>query len=484
MQSLCTGSRRETNLSDHPSTVRPIHCRLAVWLAVLMCVSPMAALANRTDANTLTGSASVHVVADDSNDLILKQNREASIGVEDTVPSPPGQVSVEAGSADDAQPESSVNVPCLQSDPSGQEMTLDAADSRCDKPLEAPRPLGLRFGHRMRTRNSMLGDFDGVMFDYGLGNFAFNGIAGFPAASGGNTINPKNHLFGFSASSRKLARGWDMGGYMMEQRSVDQDGRSALGGAIRYSQANRSLLISADYDLLKHTLSRFMVSSAWRLLPTSTLSTTFDMQQSYLPTPQKNYLQQSIALTDGWTWGLPLDRIRDLSTDSATDVAAFGLSLSHALTHNIKLDSDISVLNVSKEMESDDLEASLSKYNEYYFYFKLTGKSLLLPGDSNTVTLRHNVSETSRLSSYLLDGSYDLSRQWHLTPRLQIDYRDNLADHSTQWSALPAVKVEYRLRKQAKINFKAAGEWRKLDASTDQEYHASYVVSLGYRTDF
>ena len=94
------------------------------------------------------------------------------------------------------------------------------------------------------------------------------------------------------------------------------------------------------------------------------------------------------------------------------------------------------------------------------------------------------IGDMNKFDGYLLDGSYDLSRQWHLTPRLQIDYRDNLADHSTQWSALPAVKVEYRLRKQARINFKAAGEWRKLDESTDQEYHASYVVSLGYRTDF
>ena len=86
---------------------------------------------------------------------------------------------------------------------------------------------------------------------------------------------------------------------MMEQQDIDQDSRSALGGALRYSKANRSLLISADYDILKRTLSRFMISGAWKLLPTSTLSTTFDIHQSYLPTPQKNYLQQSIALTEG-----------------------------------------------------------------------------------------------------------------------------------------------------------------------------------------
>ena len=160
------------------------------------------------------------------------------------------------------------------------------------------------------------------------------------------------------------------------------------------------------------------------------------------------------------------------------------MSLSHALSQNLKLDSDISVLNVSKEDDSNSLAASLSNFNEYYFYFKLTGKGLLLPGDSNTIALRHNVSDTSRLSSYLLDGSYDISRQWHLTPRLQIEYRDNLSDHSIQWIASPAVKVEYRMHKQSRINFKAAGEWRKDQESAGEEYHTSYVVSLGYRTDF
>lgn len=419
-----------------------------------------------------------------SNDQISQQNEGASPEKGSDLRLQTVNDSRHDSSAEAEKADSSINAPCLHDLSSADNVPLDTMDNLCGKPPESQQGFGLRFGRRMRTRNSMLGDFDGFMFDYGLGNFALNGIAGFPAASGNNKINPKHHLFGFSASSGKLAKGWDLGGYMMELQGVDQDSRSALGGAIRYSQTDRSLLISADYDLLNRTLSRFMVSSAWKLLPTSTLSTTIDIQQSYLPTPQKKYLKQSIALTDGWKWGLPLDRIRDLSTDSATDVAAFGLSLSHALSQNLKLDSDISILNVSKEDDSNNQTASLSNYNEYYFYFKLTGKGLLLPGDSNTVTLRHNISNTSRLSSYLLDGSYDISRQWHLTPRLQIDFRDNLSEHSIQLIASPAVKVEYRMHKQSRINFKAAGEWRKDQESAGEEYHTSYVVSLGYRTDF
>ena len=150
-----------------------------------------------------------------------------------------------------------------------------------------------------------------------------------------------------------------------------------MGGAIRYSKNSRSLLISADYDMLNHTLSRLVVSSAWKLLPTSTLSTTLDVRQNYLSTPQNSYLQQSLALTDGWKWGLPFDRIKDLSSNAANDVAAFGLSLSHLLPREIKLDSDFAVLNVSREEDASSLSTALSNTSEYYFNLKLSGSGWL-----------------------------------------------------------------------------------------------------------
>jgi hypothetical protein len=459
--------------------------RLALWLAILTFTSPIEALPNRPIPYTLDDYATASVVPGQSNAPLDQQSDTTSTDEHSNTNSQAAAATGDTPSAEAADADASFNAPCLHSDSSTNTQATDSKGVLCDKPLESQRRLGLRFGRRMRTRNSMLGDFDGVMVDYGLGNFIVDGIAGFPAASGNDVINPQKQLFGFSAASGKFAKGWDMSGYYMDLSTIGQNNnRSALGGTLRYSHSDRSLLISADYDLLKHTLSRVMVSSAWKLLPTSTLSTTFDIQQSYLPTPQKNYLQQTIAMTDGWKWGLPLDRIDLLSTDASTDVAAFSLSLSHALSHNIKLDSDIAILNVFKEEDSSNLASSLSKCNEYYFYLKLTGKSLLLPGDSSTFTLRHNISDTSRLSSSLLDGSYDISHQWHLSPTLKLDYRDDLADHSTQWTATPAVKVEYRLRKRAKINFKAAGEWRKRQDLTDEAYHATYAVSLGYSTDF
>ncbi len=448
---------------------------LVLWLAILSLCASAPAWPNQASTEILAGRPMVVSTARPSQESPSQP----------LLTPPPASLPGSTASTETGESDPSLDMPCLHGAgaSSEQELPLVSTDSACEEAFTSPHHGGFRFGSRMRTQNRMLGDFDGVMLDYGFGNFALNGIAGFPV-SGSKGINPKNQLYGVSAGVRKLPKGWDVNGYMMELHSADQSESSAMGGAIRYTHNNRSLLISADYDLLTHTLSRLMVSSAWKLRPSSTLSTTIDLRQSRLPPGQNSYLQQTIAMTEGWKWGLPFDRIRDLSSRESTDVAAFGFSLSHRFARDIRLSSDLAVLNVSQEESSDNLSTSISEFNEYYFNLKLSAKSLALAGDNSTWTLRGYVSDTSRLSSSSMDLSYPFSHQWLLAPRLKIDYQDNLQENSTQWVASPALKLEYRWRKQSKIKFTAAGEWRKHQNATDVAVDSSYVVSLGYQTAF
>ncbi len=450
--------------------------RLPLWFVLQSFLTPVTALANQASPEMLTDPPIVVVLPEPSQEL--GSPHQDTLSQKSRLSNPESSASIETT-------EPSAKVPCLHDmgASSVEGLPLVPAVDPCAATPQSTQRAGIRFGHRMSTQNNLLGNLDGVVVNYGLGNFDFNGMAGFPTGGNANRINPSQQLFGFSAGIRKLPKGWDLGGYMMELKSTNQHDRSALGGALRYTQDNRSLLISADYDLLNHSLSRFMVSSAWKLRPSSTLSTTLDIRQSDLPTPQNSYLQQTIALTEGWKWGLPFDRIKNLSANASTDVAAFGFSLSHLLPRDIKLNSDIAVLNVSKEVDLNDLKAPLSEFNEYYFNLTLSGNGLLLPGDSNKLTLRSYISESSRLSSSIINGSYALSSRWHLAPKLQIDYHDNLSDHSTQLVASPALKVEYQWRKRSKIHFTTSGEWRKHQNSTDEKYASSFVVSLGYKTD-
>jgi hypothetical protein len=448
-----------------PTSVSHALHRLALCLTILILNTPIEASPNRPAASPLPGHPPLGTTSDQAKDLILPLNVRST------------------QDAESDNPGSSFDVPCLQGTSSQNSPPLDSADHTCGEPPESQQRFGLGFGHRMITRNRMLGDLDGLKIDYGLGNFALNVIAGFPAVSGKEAINPKNRIFGMSAASGRLANAWDLNGYYMERQDSGRQHTSALGGALKYSQTNRSLLISADYDMLNHTLSRFMISSAWKPLPNSVLSSTIAIHQGFLPTPRQDVLQQGMALPAGWKWGLPFKRIKKLCMDSSTDVAALGLGVSHAFSQNIKLDGNLAMLNVSRD-DAPDPTASISDVQEYFFYLKLTRKDLLLAGDTSSITLRHNAGATSEISSSILNGSYAIDRRWNLAPRLQIDYTNNPTNDSIDWFASPAMQVEYHWHKQSRIRFKAAVEWSKHQDSVVEENHTSYVVNLGYKTWF
>jgi hypothetical protein len=369
-------------------------------------------------------------------------------------------------------------IPCLY----GSSIELDVS---CSLLQEVEQNRRFRFGHRVRSKSHLLHDIDGMMLEYDQGNIVINGAVGFLASSNGSkVISPNRQLYGLSADFQKLPSGWNLGGYMVNLKRYNQENSSTLGTALRFSQENRSFLMKADYDLQYRTLGQFMLSSAWKLLPSSTLSTSLVYHQRNLKTPQLPYLQNSLALINGWGLGLPTDRIRALSADGSPDISGLGLSLSHLFTKEIKLNSELAVLNVSNQTSSSALSTTPRERNEYYFKITLSGKGLLLPSEYSGISLRSYLSDQFRHAISMVNANYALSSQWNLKPKLQIDYRDNLIDNTTHWTAIPVLKLEYRWRKRSKIHITTTGKQQKLRSDTDVSSSSSYAVNLGYQTAF
>jgi hypothetical protein len=336
----------------------------------------------------------------------------------------------------------------------------------------------------MQSENHLLTDIDGLILKYGLGDVAISGVAGFPTYNGANKISTNKQLYGVSANLLSLPQGWDLGSYLVEYKNSTTSDGTSMGTVLRYSEAKRSLLISADYDLQYRSLGRVMLSSAWKILPTSTLSTTLNYFKRNILMPKMPYLKNSLALVDGWRLGLPTDRIITLSANGTKDIAAFGMSLSHLLLQNIRMNSEVAVLNVSDEALSSSQSLVPDNYNEYHFKLTLSGKGLLLPGESSSLSFRSHVSDLSRHSSSTINTSYAFSRKWRLVPKLRIDYTDNHLESISYWKALPTLKLEYQWQNQSKLHFTTTGEWRKTDSASEENYDSSYVLSLGYQTKF
>lgn len=362
---------------------------------------------------------------------------------------------------------------------------LGADSDTCAEPSAAGQRFSLQFGRGFATRSGVMGRFDGLLVDYRLsGGVILNAVAGRPVVAGQDPSDLRKQVFGLSATTGKIAGAWDLNTYIAQQQNNGRMENRAVGGALRYLRSTHSLLVSLDYDMDERSLSTFMVSGAWKLQPATTLSATFDIRHSYMHTPQAGYLQQTMATTEGWKWALPMDRIKQLAGKRSTEVSTLGLGLSHAFSQRIKLSGDFAVLDVWRDAAPGDPNAIAVQSNEYFYRLKLSGRDLVLSGDSGTLDLRHSVTQSARISSASLDTRYAINRLWQIRPQLRTDYRDNERDSSIQWVTSPLVKMEYRWHKQYGIDIEAGGEWSTRKLPTDDQVRSSYFLTLGYRANF
>lgn len=255
-----------------------------------------------------------------------------------------------------------------------------------------------------------------------------------------------------------------------------------MGGAIRYLQPGRSLLVYLDYDAADNSLGTLMASGAWKLPFKTTINATLDRRNRPLTGRQQKYLQQSMTVTEGWNWILPTDRLAHHTGDGSGEVSTLAVGLSHALSQRIKLSGDFAVLDTTNDAIAD--AATTAPSSEYFYHLKLTGKDLMIPGDRSKFDLRHDVTETGRTSTAAIDTKYAINRFWNVMPKLRADYRSLLLDNSPRWETSPAVKMEYRRNKLFGFQIEAGGKWSTGENSSADDSRSSYFVNMKYQAKF
>jgi hypothetical protein len=372
---------------------------------------------------------------------------------------------------------------CGQGLASGKPHSKTSAAIPCLDTRDQPQRFSVQLGQRAGSSNGILGELDGVRLDYRLsGGLSVNGIAGFPVRSATDNFNVTRQVFGLSVATGPFARAWDLTSYLVEQQENDKAYDRAVGGALRNRQPGRSLLVFLDYDLADDSLGALMASGAWRLFGSTTISATLDLRRRPPDARQKTYLQHSMSAIAGWNRILPVDRLAHHTAGGSGEVSTMAVGWSHALSPRLKLIGDVAVLDAVKDTAADD--ASVPETKEYFYHLKLTGKGLLLPGDSSQLDLRHSVREGARISSATIDTRYTISRDWNITPAVRADYRRDRLENTPRWAASPSVKMEYRWRKQHGFRIKAGGTWSTGETAVADNSRSPYYLSLGYETKF
>lgn len=370
---------------------------------------------------------------------------------------------------------------CQQTIAGDEALEAMPAVTTCRSTSRSRQPVTIQLGRRIGDRDEILGEIDGVRVDYRPADgVRLNGIAGYPVLTEADVFNPSRQFFGISAMTDGQDNTWDLNGYLVEQQANGLVTNRSMGGSLRYLKPGHSLLFYLDYDPDTRALGTLMASGALKLPYKTTLSATFDIQSRAIPGLQQQYLTQSMTAMEGWDWIIPGDRLSHYIDGGATEVGIVAVDLSYPLTRRIRLRGDVVMLDTARE------EAVTRHYDpeEFHYHLKITGKDLMLPGDSSKLDLRHSVTDTGRSYTASFDTRYALRRFWNFISQLRADYYMDTDDSGSRWEATPKVKVEYRPNRQYGFHIEAGGNLAGSRLSGTNDDPVSYFVSLGCRLTY
>lgn len=407
--------------------------------------------------------------------LQAEQSADVSEDIPESAPADPEAVATPTS----PPPEPTAAIPCMQglADAPGDNAAA-CAGSTAD-----PRPLSFQLGRRIGVNSGILDNYDGIRVDYRLSHgLKLNAVAGYPDISG-QKLDSARRMLGFSADSGKFAGDWDMNSFYLQRQNNEGAISRVVGGALRYLRPRRSVLVFADYDVNGDELDVLTATGAWQLHGGTTFSTILGLHHSPVKTRQQKYLQQTMAATEGWTWSLPSERIRYYTADRSEAVRTLAFGLSHAFSDRLKVTGSAAMLDVETEAVPETANAAAPP-NEYFYALKLTGRNLVLSGDSSVLDLQHSVTGAWRSSSASINSHYAINRVWNISPRLRANYRNHELERSVRWVTSPAVKMEYRSKHRYGFQIEAGGEWSSEESASQDRTDTSYFLSLGYQAKF
>lgn len=348
------------------------------------------------------------------------------------------------------------------------------------------RWLSARLGRQTSTRGGVLGRFDGLFAGYQLTPASrLNIVTGFPVESSTATsVDTARPFYGLNVDLGAPGSAWEFNVYTIEQRVGAITDRQAVGGEMRYFQANRSMFAMLDYDTLFNDVDLALLTGNWLLPGNSNLSIVADHRRSPLLMTSNALIGQTATSIDELRLSNTDDAIQQLAQDRTATSDSLMLGLSRPVSARLQLSGDVTVSSLSGTPASGGVAANDDTGNDYYYSVQLVGNDLLKQGDTAIVGLRFADTDSAATTSLMLNTRYPLGNAWRVNPRLRVDYREFSLAAGDQWTAAPSIRVNYRWRKRYFFEIESGGEWssRRLSDTTDRT--TSSYLSLGYRADF
>ncbi len=345
--------------------------------------------------------------------------------------------------------------------------------------------LSAKVGRQTRSSGGVLGRFDGGLFSVGvMPKWKINAVAGTPVdLSANNGIQTDHTLYGVSLDGGTFAQHWDTSFFAIHQTVNGITDRTAVGSELRYITPTASVFTLADYDISYALLNTVLTLANWQFEGGAGLNVVLDYRLSPTLTTSNALQGQPYTSMKELLAATSESEVRQLAVDRTARSKSATVGGNVPLNQKLQVSGDVTLSNLGSMPASGGVDAVEGTGNEYIYSLQLIGSSLLKEGDVSILGVRYYDAKDSRTSSLIVNSRYPLTNDWHINPRLRIDYKTSTTSGNTV-TYKPQLRTEYRLRKELTFELEGGIEWDNQSGVVVAQSSKGYYYSLGYRLNF
>ena len=344
---------------------------------------------------------------------------------------------------------------------------------------------GGRIGRQTHNSDGVLGRFDGVIVNKRFStDTKLNVLAGFPVElTTRDGVDTERKFLAVSYDMDALFLDTDFKVYALHQTNEGFTDRQAIGTQFKYIDDNTSFFATVDYDIFFSELNQATFIGTWRNKENTSISLFVDHRQSPLITTNNALIGQSVQSLSALSQTYSEDEIYQLARDRTSTYSAISVSASTQLSTEYQLSGDITASTLDGTTESGGVAATEGTDTEIYYNINLIINNLFTDSDVSILGLRYNDATTADITQLSISSNISYDRKWRISPRLIIDYRDNV-NGTSRTTLKPRLLVNYRASRAWKYELDLGFEDTESEGALATQSENAFYISLGYIYDF
>ncbi|MCP4003150.1 MAG: hypothetical protein GY725_03035 [bacterium] len=342
----------------------------------------------------------------------------------------------------------------------------------------------LRLGRQSASGGGVLGRFDGALFGFPMGErLRLNLVSGFPVDfTESNHLNASRPFYGLSIDSGSFADYWDGQLFAIQQWIDGVEGRTAVGGQLRFAHPQGFWLAMADYDVSYGVLNTAMLVGNWRLGDTTSINLLADLRASPVLTTLNALQGQTATSIDDLHDLFSADEIRQLAEDRTSRSRLVTIGATHRINQTWQVSGDVSLSRLSDTEASAGVDATEGTGNEVFYSLRGSASNLLVEGSFTSFDVRYADTSSGRRYSLGGSGRYPIVEGLRLGPQLIVERREN-DSAANLWRYRPSIRADFRWKRlwlELELGIDITDGSANVSGSDQREYFSM----VGYRYEF